>query len=192
MALVSEMDKPFDYTLISKNVVNSIKPVTKWFELGLQLDIEHSELEKIRIDRRDTDPCKMEMVIHWLKNDDTKSWQKLCDALEKIGEAGVARQIVSDYPKLKEECEEKRREIPQNLRKLQQENTNDRIEDEEYEQRQRSWEERNERIQQKSNSRTGFGSTQQENEEAIERLFASWALSGPMIFLQSLQQTVRN
>ena len=178
-AVVSEMDDPFDYTLTVKNVVNSIKPVTKWFELGLQLDIEHCELEKIRNDRRDTDPCKMEMVAHWLKNDLTATWKKLCDALETIGEARVAQQIVSDYPKLKEEYEEMKRKIAENLQKLEQENTNDRIEDEEYEQRQRAWEERNEQTQEKSKVEVEFGGTQQENEEAIRdalhKLGIEWA-----------------
>ena len=164
VALVFEMDNPFDRTLILKNVVNSIETVNDWYGLGLQLDIKDCYLERIRSDRRDIEPCKREMVRHWLKNGAT--WQKLCDALEKIGERRVARQIVSDYPTLKTECEKKAREIPQNLCKLEEENTNDRIEDEKYKEWQRSWEEEK-KIQQKPNIRTGFESSQQENEGAI-------------------------
>ena len=40
VALVSEMDNPFDRTLILKNVVNSIETVNDWYGLGLQLDIK--------------------------------------------------------------------------------------------------------------------------------------------------------
>ena len=103
----------------------------------------------------------------------------MCDALKTIGKAGVAQQIVSSYPKLKEEHEEMKRKVAENLQKLEQENTNDRIEDEEYEQRQRDWEERNEQTQEKSKVEVEFGSTQQENEEAIRdvlrKLGIEWA-----------------
>ena len=152
------MDDPFDNTLKLKDVVNSIQSVTKWFELGVQLDIKYHVLQKIRNDRRDqTDSCKVEMVHHWLENDVTSSWNKLCDALENINEERVVRQIVDDYPDLKREREKaeiKRRETSQFLNELEQENTSDRIEDETYEQWQRGWEERNERIQQKSKKST--------------------------------------
>ena len=157
------MDNPFDYTLTVRNVINEIEPVTRWFELGLQLDIEHHELEKIRNNNRDqTDPCKMEMVAHWLKNDPTSTWKKLCEALEKICEARVAQQIVSDYPKLKREYEEKR-EMSQIL--FEQEITNGRIEDEQW---RKFWEEA------KSKRRTE--STQGENKEATRDAFRKLGL----------------
>ena len=135
------MDVPHDSTLTAKNVVNSLQIVTHWFELGVQLDIRSDELIKIRKDWRDTDPCKLEMVIHWLKIDPTASWKKLYDALENINEPLVAQRIADNFPELKRKCESER------LQKLALKNINDRIENERYEQRQK---ERDEQMQQKA------------------------------------------
>ena len=167
------MDDSLDDTLTLKNVVNSIKSVNNWFELGVQLDIKYNVLQKIRNDRRDqTDSCKVEMVQCWLVNV-TSSWNKLCDALENIDEGHVVRQIVDDYPDLKRECkrtEIKRREAPQLLKKLEQENTSDRIEDETHEHWERGWEKRNEQIQQKSKKSTQQTISREEEEATRDAL----------------------
>jgi len=108
----------FDPTFTTKNVVNSIRDVTNWFGLGIQLEIKYSELETIRNDRRDTDPCKEKMVILWRERYLTASWQKLCNALENIGEVRVALQIVLNYPFMKWRQKEEEIENEKILQKI--------------------------------------------------------------------------
>jgi len=101
------MDNPFDPTLTLTNVLNVLRPVIDWEGLGIQLEIDDHELKKIRIDRRDIDLCKREMVRWWLEHDTCSSWQKLCDALKDLQQERIANQIVSEYPELKRRVMEK-------------------------------------------------------------------------------------
>lgn len=125
----SEMSAPSEkkYALTVKNVVNALKRLTKWFKLGIELEIEPFQLEKIENDERNcVDQCMLKMVIYWLEKDDKASWRKLCNALEAMDETDISERI-------------KRRYAPKILQELEEDDTKNRIdrEDERFEQQQR-------------------------------------------------------
>jgi len=170
------MDNPFDPTLTLKNVVKSLRAVIDWEELGIQLEIEYYELEKIRIDRRNIDPCKREMVRWWLKHGISPSWQKLCDALKDLQQECIANQIVSEYPELKRRVMEKEAREAEILCSNPYPSLS--LEDSKHEQRSRDWELRNEQIQHEHEERmesaqqAAFAETTSENvEKTIRDLF---------------------
>ena len=58
--------------------------VIYWFEIGLYLGLEKSELATIEHDNpKDTRTCAMKMFIQWLDNDKEPSYARLMDALLK-------------------------------------------------------------------------------------------------------------
>ena len=67
-----------DIELKLKNVVNAVKDVTNWKDLGLQLDLEESTLALITsqysVNAKD---CRREMLSTWLKFDPKASWESL-------------------------------------------------------------------------------------------------------------------
>lgn len=64
---------------------------TKWYKLGLQLNISEHELETIKENNpKDNDSCKREMFKKWLEETPHASYSELKDALVKIGEKSVA------------------------------------------------------------------------------------------------------
>ena len=77
------------------DVKNAISKVNYWFSLGEHLGMEFDVLEEIRIydvylglgHQRST------MVHEWLSSDLEASWNKLCDALDAIGERAAAEEI---------------------------------------------------------------------------------------------------
>ena len=76
--------------------------LTKWRDLGLELGLHYSTLEKIRSQQRDNiDDCKIDMLSAWLRQQDdvsqrgVPSWSVLQAALRKMGENELACRIVS-------------------------------------------------------------------------------------------------
>ena len=68
-----------------KNVLDSLwKARTKWFHIGIQLDMEISHLNVIRNKYRDeADFCFTEMLTDWLKRmNPPPTWEALVDALQ--------------------------------------------------------------------------------------------------------------
>ena len=66
-----------------------------WELLGLQLFIQHSTLQIIRVDHRhgDAADCMIETIAQWLRTDIGASWKKLAEAVAKVrgyGEATAA------------------------------------------------------------------------------------------------------
>ena len=60
-----------------------------WAELGLQL-IDRFDLSTIRADHGKANHCMMETISQWLKSDPKASWEKLTDAVTKVGGYGEA------------------------------------------------------------------------------------------------------
>lgn len=164
------MSDECDLTVTS--IINSLKPVNRWFDLGIQLEIKDYDLEKIQHDKGDTDSCKTQMVIHWLRNDTTASWKKLCDALKHMGETRVAQQIEK----------ERRKKVPQILQKLEQGNANDRIitDDEAYEKQQRNF---TERFQQGRRRET----THEQDEEHIQKALLKYDIEWTYVVFRTFK-----
>ena len=60
---------------------------TKWYNLGLQLGIEVTELDVIEENNpKDIDACKRKMFKTWLKITPNPSYQQLVEALQTVGE----------------------------------------------------------------------------------------------------------
>ena len=77
-----------------KHVFNAIKGVMKWYELGVQLDLEKSRLDIIKANHpNDVVEAKLELVSEWLNNDPDKSWDKLASALRQIGHINLSDKI---------------------------------------------------------------------------------------------------
>ena len=60
-------------------------PPTKWFQLGLQLNIGEHDLNVIRVNNpRDVDTCILEMFKTWLSTTPSASYTDLREALSRI------------------------------------------------------------------------------------------------------------
>ena len=68
---------------------------TNWYDLGLQLNINENELDKIKANNpTDVDSCILDMFKTWLKNTPDATYAELKDALDRIGEHSVAAQLL--------------------------------------------------------------------------------------------------
>ena len=59
--------------------------VSDWEELGRQLGISSRKITQLVKDGGGIEHCREEVVLEWLKGDNTASWEKLCEALERMG-----------------------------------------------------------------------------------------------------------
>ena len=82
-------------------LVDAVRSVSDWHNLGLHLDITMRKLKEIdRIHRFDGEErIKAEMFDVWLKSCPDVSWHKLVTALNDIGEKRVAKEVESRYCK---------------------------------------------------------------------------------------------
>ena len=59
---------------------------TKWYQLGVQLEIPTAKLSTIESDHpRDAQRCMTEVMYWWLQNAPECSWAKLAEAVEAMG-----------------------------------------------------------------------------------------------------------
>lgn len=66
-------------------LVNALVRVTEWFELGLQLGIEHHVLKRIEQDNRgQTERCKSAMLNEWLNNGLDHTWEQVDTAIKAV------------------------------------------------------------------------------------------------------------
>ena len=68
---------------------------SKWYDIGIELEIEIGTLESIKHQFKRPEDCLREVLIVWLKTvDPLPAWQTLADALraDAIGEADLAEQ----------------------------------------------------------------------------------------------------
>ena len=74
---------------------------TKWYNLGLQLGIEDTELDVIEENNpKDIDTCKRKMFQAWLKITPSSSYQQLVEALVAVGETNEADRLCKKYGKI--------------------------------------------------------------------------------------------
>ena len=73
---------------------------TKWYNLGLQLGIEDTELDVIEENNpKDIDACKRKMFKIWLRITPSPSYQQLVEALHTLGEITEADCLRKKYGK---------------------------------------------------------------------------------------------
>lgn len=84
-------------------MLRSIKSLNNWKDIGLELGISYDTIEAIEIHRRErVCDCKRDLLARWLKQEDSvlkeggPSWEQLVQALRRIGEECVAKQVEDD------------------------------------------------------------------------------------------------
>ena len=73
---------------------------TKWFEMGLQLGVDSSDLKRIQHDTQECRTACRNMFMEWLGNTKTeKSWMKLIKALcsRSVGESSLAKRLAANH-----------------------------------------------------------------------------------------------
>ena len=83
-----------------KGLITELHDVISWFQLGIYLDISPSELMKIRADRMETDACKTQMLVTWLRQTTTASWSTVVRALVGIRMGALAQKLAVKYGEL--------------------------------------------------------------------------------------------
>ena len=84
-----------------KLLVDAVRGVSDWHNLGVHLDLEVAKLKEIELDYfvHGVVRMKTEMFDLWLKSCPNASWHKLVSALNAIGEKRVAAEVESKYCK---------------------------------------------------------------------------------------------
>ena len=82
-----------------KELSNALDSVVKWHSLGVKLGLEDHELSSIDQDFRGdgNKRCKHEMLSRWLRSAKLPTWKAIVDALQQMGEHGVASKIQAKY-----------------------------------------------------------------------------------------------
>ena len=74
---------------------------TKWYNLGLQLGIEDTELDVIEENNpKDIDACKRKMFKAWLRITPSPSYNLVVEALQTVGEITEADRLCKRYGKI--------------------------------------------------------------------------------------------
>ena len=73
----------------------ALKSVDDWEQLGEYLDLPPTKIRVIRADfvHKGLNRQRSEMIDQWLKHDIGPTWEKLCAALELMGEKRLAHEI---------------------------------------------------------------------------------------------------
>ena len=82
-----------DLKLDKKNIVNVLHKAGfadgDWAQLGLQL-IDHFDSTTVRADHGQASLCMIDTILQWLAKDTEASWEKLAEAIAKVGGYGEA------------------------------------------------------------------------------------------------------
>ena len=89
------VDEPISVVLL----VDAVRNVNDWHNLGLHLHLEVAKLEEIGITYNGVGRIKAELFKAWLKSNPDAPWDKLVVALNSIGEKSVAAEVESKYCK---------------------------------------------------------------------------------------------
>ena len=79
------------------NAVEVVAGVSDWDELGHQLGTSPVKISQLGEDGGDTEHCREEVVLEWLKEDKTASWEKLWKVLEQMGREAEVQIIKEQY-----------------------------------------------------------------------------------------------
>ena len=80
-----------------KNLTNALTGIADCEGLGIQLDIDYCELQKIFKDLPTTEERKRAVMHLWLESNIEASWEKLLSALQKMKLSRIAQDIESEY-----------------------------------------------------------------------------------------------
>ena len=66
---------------------------SRYYELGIQLNVETNDLNGIEETNKSHYRKLIDMLVCWLRNEETHSWDEICEALRNIGEKKLAKEI---------------------------------------------------------------------------------------------------
>lgn len=82
-----------------KELSNALNPVTKWYSLGIKLDVECHDLARIEQEHpHDISRCRDEMLAFCLRSANPPTWETIVDALCQMEEHQIADKIRTRYP----------------------------------------------------------------------------------------------
>ena len=97
---VSSVDKTFSGALSVKNLSSELSTVSKWYQLGIRLGLQPSQLHKIEQEvPTDIERRKVEVVNVWLQSNPGASWRHIVTALREMGDLTTAERIELKYVK---------------------------------------------------------------------------------------------
>ena len=81
-----------------KELKKALESVSDWHSLGIYLDLKINQLNTIDKNHHgDDERCRTEMLIRWLDNTTTPSWEAVIEALGQIEQRRVADEIQRKY-----------------------------------------------------------------------------------------------
>jgi len=96
------LTRPLSYFLTANLTLKQLYSVlmgieSRWFELGIQLEVPLPMLRSIEVNYRDSHRCLLELLECWLSNDRAASWTKLVGVLQEMSENLLAHRIYRVY-----------------------------------------------------------------------------------------------
>ena len=83
-----------------KNLSSELSAVSKWYQLGIRLGLQPSQLRQIEQEvPTDIERRKVEVVDLWLQSTPGASWRHIVTALREMGEMTTAERIELKYVK---------------------------------------------------------------------------------------------
>ena len=78
-----------------KNLSSELTTITDWYQLGVYLNLQTHELDKIQQDHahQGNDRQRLEMLALWLRCTLNASWEDVVSALQQMGENRVAENV---------------------------------------------------------------------------------------------------
>ena len=80
-------------------ILKSIRPLKhRYSTLGIQLGVDLNEIKKFERQQGNAERCLSEVLSYWLnEGEDAPDKQTLWDALEEVGNKGLAQQLKEEY-----------------------------------------------------------------------------------------------
>jgi len=77
-----------------KNLLKETKEVVEYELLGIELNVEQAEIDKISKEcQSKVELSKSKLFLYWLDNEEEASWEKLIHALKSIGKKCLASKL---------------------------------------------------------------------------------------------------
>ena len=75
----------------------AVRDIEKWQELGQQLNVDPEKLSNLFKSGRSGADCRDEMMVYWEKHNEGASWERLAQALSRMGENQLAEKILMEH-----------------------------------------------------------------------------------------------
>ena len=89
-----------------KNLSSELTTITNWYQLGLNLNLQTHELDKIQQDHahQGIDRQMLVMLGLWLRRTTNPTWEDVVSALQKMGENRVAENVRQKHNRRASTC----------------------------------------------------------------------------------------